>query len=123
MTFEYKNEFVDVNPYLVYSPDAEATASGDSGGGAGGITVLKFDQEGKIDITAGKLIELIETTLVYIYDNYNGVISNIYFAVYYENVADPIYNFVFMGAAPDGQTQIYTFTASTEADKPEIAQQ
>lgn len=38
---EAKHGFIDDNPYLVYSPDAEATASG-SGGGGGNVAYVSM---------------------------------------------------------------------------------
>ena len=61
---EAKHEFIDDNPYLVYSPDAEATASGSGGGG---FPVVEADADtGALSVTAGELAELLNKNMVLI---------------------------------------------------------
>ena len=64
MTFEYKKEFIDQNPYLVYSPDAEATES--NGGGGGGIEFIPVTYNEDVytfSISAKEIIELMKSKL------------------------------------------------------------
>lgn len=61
---EAKHEFIDDNPYLVYSPDAEATASGS--GGAGFPVVEASADTGALSVTAGELAELLNKNMVLI---------------------------------------------------------
>ena len=59
---EAKHEFIDDNPYLVYSPDAEATTAG----GGGGFPVVKSDEATTaLSVTAGELAEMLEKTPVF----------------------------------------------------------
>ena len=63
---EAKHEFIDDNPYLVYSPDAEATASG-SGGGAIEKIDFEIDNDSNyvIKVAAGELIGKIKDHAVF----------------------------------------------------------
>lgn len=65
---EAKHAFVDDNPYLVYSPNAEMTYDGNSGGGGGGGTgfpVIEMNaQTGALSVTAGTLKEMLEISPV-----------------------------------------------------------
>ena len=62
---EAKHGFIDDNPYLVYSPDAEATTAG----GGGTIEKISFEIDGDsnyvIKVAAGELIEKIEDHAVF----------------------------------------------------------
>jgi len=82
MTFEYKNEFVDEYPYLVYSPEADATASGNGGGETSGgqfVVTLTYDEQESY-YTSDK-------TAQEIYDAFNSGLNCI--------AIDPDYGFVF----------------------------
>ena len=57
---EAKHEFIDDNPYLVYSPDAEATANGSGGG----IPVIEVNGEGALSVTAGTLKNMMQSSPV-----------------------------------------------------------
>ena len=69
MTFEYKNEFVDDNPYLVYSPKAETTSEGGSGGG-GGVPFFEISAEGEIQLVASEFMEILNKGIA------NGIMSD-----------------------------------------------
>ena len=56
---EAKHAFVDDNPYIVYSPKAEMTYDGNSGGGSG-FHVIEMDANtGALSATAGELAEML----------------------------------------------------------------
>lgn len=61
---EAKHSFVDDYPYLVYSPNAETTSEGGSGGGAG-FPVIEADAEtGALSVTGAALKTMLETSPV-----------------------------------------------------------
>ena len=62
---EAKHSFVDDNPYLVYSPNAETTSEGGSGGGAGFPVIEITDSEtGALPVTAGALKTMLDASPV-----------------------------------------------------------
>lgn len=62
---EAKHAFVDDNPYLVYSPNAETTSEGGSGGGGTGFPVIETNTEtGALSVTAGELTEMLNNSPV-----------------------------------------------------------
>lgn len=61
---EAKHEFIDDNPYLVYSPNAEATASG-SGGGGGNVAYVS-NIGGALNVKAGELYEMVQNQPVFV---------------------------------------------------------
>ena len=70
---EAKHSFVDDNPYIVYSPNAEMTYDGNSGGGGGGGTgfpVIEMNtQTGALSVTADELNEMLENSPVLAFRN------------------------------------------------------
>lgn len=55
-----KHSFVDVNPYLVYSPEVEASSEDGSGSG---FPVIEFSSN-SLQIQAGKLLEMVNISPV-----------------------------------------------------------
>lgn len=112
---EAKHEFIDDNPYLVYSPDAEATASG-SGGGAG-FPIIGFDAEtGALSVTAGELTEMLGNSPVMAKTDIDGDLSWYLFTRHF-NPAGGAYSFNAM-CISNGAATILEWRTETADDYP-----
>lgn len=116
---EAKHAFVDDNPYLVYTPNAEMTYDGNSGGT--GFPVITLDENGDIDITAGELKSIIENTPVVICDLYQEVISYLYFVEYTPSIGGYIHTFFFISITNKTVT-VLEFGATADDAKPTLQQ-
>lgn len=67
---EAKHAFVDDNPYLVYSPKAEMTYDGNSGGA--GLVVVTADTDGYPSMSAQEIFEAAEAGNVVVYKIMQG---------------------------------------------------
>lgn len=97
---EAKHEFIDDNPYLVYSPDAEATASGS--GGAGFPVVEVNGETGALSKTAGELVEMLANSPVIAKDVFDDEIKWEFISAYI--IVDGSYKFFSfgVGSTPGG---------------------
>lgn len=96
---EAKHSFVDDNPYLVYSPNAEATSED----GSGGLVVITADADGYPSMSAQEIFEAVEAGNVVVYKVNQGdfgiVLYNLETCTYGERNAASFANVI---ASPDG---------------------
>jgi hypothetical protein len=123
---EAKHSFVDDNPYLVYSPNAEATSEGGSGGGGGaGFPVIEANAEtGALSVTAGALKTMLDASPVIMTMQGGDVNPNLIWVTLSEYIISDA-GYYFAGFALDSSEEsIETFkwTATTASDYPTINQ-
>lgn len=120
---EAKHSFVDDNPYLVYSPKAETTYDGNSGGGGGGDTsIFKITVDPETNVLsekAGDLATMCVNGLVYFIMGNIELGFNVVYLLATMQIERGSYSFNFAFFTP-GETsvQFQTFTASSADDYP-----
>lgn len=119
---EAKHEFIDDNPYLVYSPDAEATASG--GGGLQSIPWEYSDSTWTLKVKASELAEILNQAPAVIagFDDGNGIIENIILLGYRITKVDDNNEYQFFGViiqySEEFVVEPVTFRAATGDNYP-----
>ena len=111
---EAKHEFIDDNPYLVYSPDAEATASGSGGGG--NVAYVSMI-EGALNVKAGELYEMVQNQPVFVIWHDGETQGGIGYICEFNNAGESGYHF---SLSTPGQEAIEFFdlAAATADDYP-----
>lgn len=123
MTF--KHDFVSDNPYLVYSSEPDTAASDIGGGGGsagGGISIVTFDRDnGRIDVPAGELVELMKGGFVVAQAIEDAVDESycVNFILVYYDVAEYGYEFAAI-VEQSGSLSTMNFIADTADDKPVV---
>lgn len=121
---EAKHAFVDDNPYLVYSPKAEMTYDGNSGGGGSGgdTSIFKItinSETGSLSEKAGDLATMCDSGLVYLYHGKTEDGYRMSLLVSAEGAED-YYSFSFADFSVLGDVPVtfVTYTASSANDYP-----
>ena len=114
---EAKHEFIDDNPYLVYSPDAEATASG-SGGGGGNVAYISMI-EGALNVKAGELYEMVQNQPVFVIWHDGETVSDIGYICEFNNAGGSSYHFS-MTVPGEKSIEFIGLAAATADDYPAI---
>ena len=121
MTF--KHDFISDNPYLTYAPAPDTSAANLGGGGAGGgVSVVTFDRDnGRIDVTAGELVNLMKGGLVVAQAIEDAVDESycVNFILVYYDVAETGYEFAAI-IEQAGSLSTMSFIADTADDKPVV---
>lgn len=114
---EAKHEFIDDNPYLVYSSDAEATANGSGGGG--GFPVVGQDDESNITVKAGELVSMLKESPVLTYSE-NPLAHGLTWFVITSYVETQVTGYIFYSYSynANGGTIPWMWSANTLDDYP-----
>lgn len=111
---EAKHEFIDDNPYLVYSPDTEATANGS--GGAGFPVIEMDDESEELSVTAGELKEMLSKSPVILKRVLNNSMIR-WYQIISLFVNENSYDFIGISVSNTEVTKI-TWSADTANDYP-----
>lgn len=119
---EAKHAFVDDNPYLVYSPNAETTYDGNSGGGGGDASIFKITENVEttaLSEKAGDLATMCDSGFVILThgDAESGYTMSFMVAYFIEQGS---YSFAFADFSVLGEdpVSISLYTASSANDYP-----
>lgn len=119
---EAKHTFVDDNPYLVYSPKAETTSEGGSGGGSG-VPFFEISAEGEIQLVASEFMEILNKGIAngIMIDSATGLASDM-IAMGYMNNAPSEGNVTFhIITVQNGDVAVLNFIALDANSKPVIS--